>query len=138
MRRQAPNAGPLPAGGCQWSHTITRRHFFALTAKLLWFRVCTKMVQKVILHHFVSGISCLIQKTQKNSSRFWVVSAVASVKKILPLSSRVAIPWVQRFGRNVPCQVWWPQLQARLWPHLSRSSLSSKDHGRALVGHCCW
>lgn len=61
-----------------------------------------------ILHCFVSGISCLTQKTQKNSSKFWVLSAAASVKKILPLSSRV-----QRFGHNVPCQMWWPQLQAR-------------------------
>lgn len=70
--------------------------------------------QKILLHCFVSGIPCPIQKIQKNSSKFWVFSATASVKKILCLSSKVAIPWVQKFGHNIPCQIWWPQLQARL------------------------
>ena len=101
-----------------------------------------------MLHCFVSGFSCLTQKTQKNSSKFWVLPAAASVKKILPLRSRVAIPWVQRFGHYVPCQVWWLQLQVRLlatlgqelpvlqrpWQGLSGTVLSLRDHELAPSG----
>ena len=41
------HAGVLPAGGCQCSHTIMRKHFLALTAKLLWFHVYSRLVEKV-------------------------------------------------------------------------------------------
>lgn len=44
---------------------------------------------------FSSGISCLIQMTQKNISKSFVLFAEASAREILPLSFRVAIPRVQ-------------------------------------------